>query len=162
MKIFDWLDVQFDFEPKYQKKIFQSQREDDYTKWLKLLIGQRDAYKCFCKNYLKCEKHCFDSRENMEIENQDFRANKDVMYVRFKNNNVEYKYYDYMEYEDKFFNSDNLGDFLLFKNFNNQFTEIFKRVVDDDIFSVTHIIEDKVKSYLIIIRKLSILLKMPY
>lgn len=66
------------------------------------------------------------------------------MYIRFKNQNRKYKYYDYMSYEDIEFDSSSMGDFLLYKNFNGQFLDSFKRVIDDDMYSVTHIIEEKV------------------
>jgi glutamyl/glutaminyl-tRNA synthetase len=115
----------------------------DYHKYIKYLLGQKDAYKCFCKSYTKCESHCADSRENMDPD--DFQSNRDVMYIRFKNQNRVYKYYDYMTYEDKEIDSSSLGDFLLYKNFNGQYLDSFKRVVDDDLFAVTHIIEEKVR-----------------
>ena len=52
-----------------------------------------------------------------------------------------------MEREDVNFGSDSYEDFLLYKNFNRQYTECFKRVIDDDIFNVTHIMEDKVRIF---------------
>ena len=143
LKTFDWLDIKLDFDEKLQKKIFESQRKEDYEKWLKFLIGQRDAYICYCKNYMKCEGNCFDSNENIN-SNKDFSSNPEIMYVRFKNQNSEYKLYDYMERDEAFFGSESYEDFLLYKNFNKQYTECYKRVIDDDIFNVTHIMEDKV------------------
>jgi glutamyl/glutaminyl-tRNA synthetase len=144
LKILDWLDISLDFNDKFKNSIFETQRNDNYNKWLKYLIGQKDAYKCFCKSYKKCEKHCSDSREN--IDSEDFKDNKDVMYIRFKNQNRNYKYYDYMSYEDIEFDSSSMGDFLLYKNFNGLFLDSFKRVIDDDMYSVTHIIEEKVNT----------------
>ncbi len=143
MQLLDWLDISLDFDDKLKPKIFESQRKDEYNKYLKHLIGQKDAYKCFCKNYSKCEGNCYESRENME-DSPDFVSNSEVMYIRFKNQKSSYKYYDYMNYQDKEFVSDDLGDFLLYKNFNGQFLDSFKRVIDDDIYSVTHVIEEKV------------------
>jgi hypothetical protein len=144
LKLFDWLDIKLDFEDKLQKKIFESQRKEDYEKWLKFLINQKDAYICFCKNYMRCEKYCFHSAENLNF-NKDFYSNPEIMYVRFKNQNAEYKLFDYMEREDIVFDSTTYEDFLLYKNFNRQYAECFKRVIDDDIFNITHIMEDKVK-----------------
>jgi len=162
LKLFDWIDIKLDFEEKLQKKIFESQRKEDYEKWLKFLIGQRDAYICFCKNYMKCDKNCFDSAENLSLK-KDFYSNPEVMYVRFRNQNSEYKLFDYMEREDVVFDSSQYEDFLLYKNFNKQYTECFKRVVDDDVFNVTHIMEDKViYKNLIKNRKASILTKMQF
>jgi glutamyl/glutaminyl-tRNA synthetase len=141
----DWLGISMDFDKKLKNKLFESQKTDDYMKWLKLLLEQRDAYLCFCKNYLKCEKNCSHSQENIDTKN--FHKNKDIIYVRFKNTEQVYKYHDYIDKEEKEFESNGLGDFILFKNFNNQFTDSFVRVVDDEIFKVTHIIEDKVCTY---------------
>lgn len=110
---------------------------------------------------MKCIGNCASSIENNDV-NENFKDNKDIIYVRFKNNNKTYKYYDYMLYQDREFQSDFLGDFILYKNFNDQYTDSFKRVIDDDVFGVTHIIENKVNINHVIYRKHLILLRMLY
>jgi glutamyl/glutaminyl-tRNA synthetase len=144
LKLLDWLGIELDFNKKYQNKVFESQRAKDYFNWMKLLIGQKEAYKCFCKSYTKCEKHCGNSSENYNID--DF-SNPHLTYVRFKNQNLHYEYYDYLKSKDEKFNSEDLGDFVIYKAYNQQFLDSFKKVVDQNIFEVTHVLENKVKIY---------------
>jgi glutamyl/glutaminyl-tRNA synthetase len=135
-----------DFDKKFQDKLFTSQKGEEYKKWLKLLLSQKDAYQCFCKSYSKCLKNCCHSVENTSESNiKDLKQNSDVLSIRFKNNNSNYMYYNYLENKEINFSSEGMEDFILFKNFNNQFTESFKRVVDDNIFGSTHILEFKKK-----------------
>lgn len=143
LKQLDWLGIDFNFDTQFQNKIFESQRVEDYKKWLNLLVDQGEAYKCFCKNHAKCESNCENSAENKHND-RNLLENKDVKFVRFKNSDKKYKYYDYMEAKHQEFESKELEDFILYKGFNNQFAECFKKVVDDDIFKVTHMIENKV------------------
>jgi nondiscriminating glutamyl-tRNA synthetase len=132
------MNIELDFDKKY--KIFESQRVDDYSKWLKNLIEQRDAYICFCQNHQKCIKDCFDSVENKSYNIE--KDNSEVIYTRLKNPNRTFKYFDYMKAEDKEYDSTAFGDFVLYKNYNSIFSDSFKRVIDDHMFEVTHIIDN--------------------
>jgi glutamyl/glutaminyl-tRNA synthetase len=137
LKTLDWISLDLDFDKRY--KIFESQRTSDYQKWLKHLVDQRDAYKCFCKSHHKCLQECYNSKENMTSD----MSNNDIVYIRFKNPNKLFTLFDYMTAEDKEYNSEAFGDFVLYKHYNNTYSESFKRTIDDNMYEVTHIIDNK-------------------
>jgi len=128
--------------------LFESQRKDEYLKYSKHLFNNKDAYKCFCKNYIKCEKDCYHSNENKdynikqnEIEFEGF--NDSFYYLRIRNPDKTYIAFDYMKNEHIEFESKILGDFVIFKNFNKEFSEAYKRVIDDQIYGITHLIDNR-------------------
>jgi glutamyl/glutaminyl-tRNA synthetase len=125
-----------DFDKRY--KIFESQRISDYQKWLKHLIEQRDAYKCFCKTHHRCTQDCYSSTENRSAYLTD-----NLVYVRFKNPNKLFTLFDYMTATDKEYDSINLGDFVVYKHYNQVYSDSFKRCIDDHMFEVTHVIDTK-------------------
>ena len=128
--------------------LFESQRRDEYLKYVRHLYSQKDAYKCFCKNYRKCEKECCNSNENkdynikkVDISLEDNHNN--YTFLRIKNPDKIFIAFDYMKNEDIEFESKSLGDFVLFKNYNKEFSDAYKRVIDDNIYGITHLIDIK-------------------
>jgi len=148
--LLDWLGIDIDFRKELKDALFESQRKDEYKKYTKHLFSNKEAFKCFCRNFIKCEKECCNSNEN-----KDYNMNKDIFslenpngencftFLRVKNPDKNMIAYDYMKNEDIGFESRVLGDFVLFKNFNKEFSEAYKRVVDDNIYGVTHLIDNK-------------------
>ena len=76
LEMIDWLGLEVSFDKSLKHKLYESQRENGYIKCLKLLIEQRDAYKCFCKTK-KCEGKCDTFVENTDSSSSLFIENKD-------------------------------------------------------------------------------------
>lgn len=167
LKLLDWLGIDIDFKSELNNLLFESQRKEHYRKYINYLYGNKDAYKCFCRSYMKCEKHCYNSVENkdfnslsnnlfsdqeeQELEKFDTENNENNLmtnpesynYIRLKSNDKKISCFDYMKNEDIKFNTNILGDFVLYNNYNREFTGTYKRTIDDSIFGITHVIENR-------------------
>ena len=176
LKLFDWLGVDLDFKKELNDILFESQRKNHYEKYVNYLFGNKDAYKCFCRNYMKCEKDCVNSNENKDFTNNSlqntlfFKANiienngnenennynennynennyneNNYNYLRLKGNDKNISCFDYMKNKDLKFNTSSFGDFVLFNNFNKEFTGTYKRTIDDSLYGITHVVENSNK-----------------
>jgi glutamyl/glutaminyl-tRNA synthetase len=160
LKLLDWLGLDLDFKKELNNILFESQRKSHYEKYVNYLFGNKDAYKCFCKNYMKCEKDCLNSNENKDynnntLENKLFTNdyNNDYInyndsqnnynYLRLKGNDKNISCFDYMKNKDEKFNTSIFGDFVLFNNFNKEFTGTYKRTIDDSLYGITHVVENR-------------------
>ena len=147
MEIIDWLGLEVDFDKKLKKKIYESQRLLDYSKWINLLLDQRDAYRCFCKTR-KCEGKCESSSENGDSNKKSLIDNKDITFIKFKSLPKEYSIQEIISGQEIAFKVDQAVEFNIFHRMNIEefaFSPVFKRVVDDEIFKVTHKFENKKK-----------------
>lgn len=80
-----------------------------------------------------------DSSKAFEnLENQE-----NFSFVRIKNPDKNFISFDYIKNEDIQFESRILGDFVIFKNYSKEFSQAFKSAIDDNIFDITHLIDNK-------------------
>ena len=147
MKEIDWLGLEIDFDDKLRNKLFESQRQTDYTKWLNYLLDQREAYRCFCKTS-KCNGKCDSSKENADYNNASVFENLEINFVKFKNNPNKYSIKDIINNEEIMFISEDIGPYNIFTRRNKDifyFSSVYKRVIEDEIYKTTHKFEIKGK-----------------
>ena len=143
----DWLGLEIDFDKNLKNKIYESQRLSDYSKWINLLLDQREAYRCFCKTR-KCEGKCESSSENTDSNKKSVIDNKDVTFIKFKSLPQKYSIHEIITGQEIAFNVEQPSEFNIFIRKNIEefvFSPVFKRVVEDEIFKITHKFESKEK-----------------
>jgi glutamyl/glutaminyl-tRNA synthetase len=147
METIDWLGLEISFDKSLKNKLYESQRQQEYLKWLRLLLDQRDAYRCFCKTKT-CEGKCETSVENSDSSSKMFTENKDISFIKYKVREKQITVHDIITSQNFELETKEDSHFNLYHRISPDeyfLSSTFKRVIDDEIFKVTHKFELKNK-----------------
>ncbi len=147
MRSLSWLDISFDEGPFYQ-----SEREDNYKKYIHKLIEEKKAYYCFCskekleksrnlqKERKEAPRYSGDCHKLSEDEKNKLLNEKNDFVVRIKVPGDEtISFNDIIKGEIKFNTRDIGGDFVIARS---DFSALynFVCVIDDYEMKISHVI----------------------
>jgi len=141
----NWLDFDWD-----EEVVHQSERKEIYKKYLKKLVDEGKAFRCFCsEEELEADKEAKLSQglpptysgrcRNLSDEEVKKRIKDGEDYViRFRMPGAKISFRDLVRGKVEF-NGELIGDFIIAKDFENPLYN-FAVVVDDEAMDVSHVI----------------------
>jgi len=150
---FKWLGLNWDEGPDKGGPFApyrQSERKDNYKKYLEQLIAERKAYYCFCsKEQLEIDRQTMLSQglppkyigrcQNLSKEEVETkRSAGEASVIRFLVPDSEVSFNDLVRGKVKF-DSSLMGDIIIAKSINEPLYN-FAAIVDDELMQITHII----------------------
>ena len=84
-----------------------------------------------------------DSLNSYKSHSENIYNENEYNYLRLSGNDKKISCFDYMKNQDVKFTTNYFGDFVLYNNYNKEFTGTYKRTIDDSLYGITHIVENR-------------------